>query len=279
MRRTHHRSLVLAMAVLVTAVMVIAPAGCSGGSAGDGGSVEPVAPMLRRVDHAALIRALAVTRAVERGRVEVATALAHFGDDPHPPPGDRLTVARYRVAFDRRARRVDVETDMSGAAGALGSRDQEAGGDFTVVARMVAAGDVVYAQGGPMAVALGRGRSDWVEIDRAAFVDRRPSSDAAALLLDPLGPFEVLGDTTGDARVLSHDVVRGSPVTHLATSGEPAGRTAASIDVWIDADDVIRRVEVRLAAGAGAEAGAVVTTVELFDIGRAVEITPPAGER
>jgi hypothetical protein len=278
MRSPHHRSFVLAAAVLAMAVMVVAAASCGGSSTGDRRSAEPTAPMSGRVDHLTLIRALGATRAVESGRLEVATVLTGLGDEPDAPPGGLLTVATYRVAFDRRARRVGVETDMSGVAAALGDRDVAAGSDLAAAARMVAAGDVVYAEGGPMAAAVGRAPSDWVEIDRAALVERGPRSDAAALVLDPLGPFDVLGDTTADARVVGHDVFRGSPVTHLATSaGSDDG--AAPVDVWIDADGVIRRMEIRLGGGVGAGVGGVVTTVELFDVGRAVDITPPGAER
>ncbi|HET6834859.1 MAG TPA: hypothetical protein VFH30_13370 [Acidimicrobiales bacterium] len=281
-RRAHHRSFVLATAVLAAVVTVIVPAGCSGGATGDPRSAEPTTPLSGRVDHPALTRALEVTQAVRRGRMEVAIVLTLPGDDPDPPPDGRLTVARYRVAFDRRARRVLVETDMSGAggalAGALGGRDAAAGADLSTAARMVAVGDVVYAQGGPMAAVVGRAPTEWVEIDRAALVDRGPSSDATALVLDPLGPFEVLGDSAVDARVVSHDVIRGSPVTHVATSAESGG-AAAPVDVWIDSGGVIRRMEIRLTGGVGDGAGGVVTMVELFDVGRAVDITPPRGER
>jgi hypothetical protein len=38
-------------------------------------------------------------------------------------------------------------------------------------------------------------------------------------------------------------------------------------------------MEIWLVGGVGAGAGEVVTTVELFDVGRAVDITPPRAER
>ena len=280
MRRTHHRCLVPARAVLATAVMVIAASAC-GGSAGDRGSARPTAPASARVDHRTLIRALEATRSVESGRVVVTTTLTDVGAEPDRPPGGRLAVAKYRVAFDRRVARVEVEFELSGAAGAPGARDDAVGGDVSLVARMIAAGDAVYAQGGLLAAATGRAPGEWVEIDRGAFVARRPSSDAAILLLDPLGPFEVVGDTTGDARVVGRAVLRGSPVTQLATSAGSADSAvdAAPVDVWIDADGVIRRMEIRLAGGVEAGASRVVTTVELFDIGRAMAITSPGGER
>jgi hypothetical protein len=278
MRRTHLRSSVLTLAALATVVMFTAPAGCSRGSTGTSRSSEPTAPASGRVDHSTLARALDATRAVESGRMHVATVLTHVDGEPDPPPSGRLTVARYRVAFDLRAHVVEVQTDMSGAADAVAGGDAPAAdGHLSVAARMVAHGDAVYAQGGPMAAAVGRAPSDWVTIERAAFVDREPSSDAAALLRDPLGPFEVLGDAAVDARVVGHDVMRGSPATHLATTAGSAG-AAAPVDVWIDADGVIRRMEVRLGGGVR-PGGQVVITVELFDVGEPVDITPPGGER
>jgi hypothetical protein len=278
MRRPHLRPFVLTLAVLATVVMFTAPAGCSRGPTGTPRPAGRTAPASGRVTHSTLARALDVTRGVESGRLHVATVLTHVDGGPDPPPGGRLTVARYRVAFDLRARVVEVQTDLSGVAAAVVGADAAAGdGRFAVAARMVASDDAVYAQGGPMAAALGRGPSDWVTIERAAFVDREPSSDAAALLRDPLGPFDVLGDAAVDARVVGHDVIRGSPATHLATTAGSAG-AAAPVDVWIDADGVIRRMEVRLGGGVRS-AGQVVVTVELFDVGAPVDITPPGGER
>jgi hypothetical protein len=260
------------MAALATVVMVIAASACAGGSADGGRSGGSAAPASLRVDHPALIQALEATRAVESGRVEVTTAITGLDDEKRdPPPGGRLTVAEYRVAFDRRVARVEVEADLSAAELAA------SGGDRRAV-RMIATGGMVYAQGGPMAAVVGRTPGDWVGIERRAFEDRRPSGDASALLLDPLGPFGVLADTTGEARMVGHDVIRGSPVTHVATSVDAAG-SAAQVDAWIDADGVIRRVEIRLSGATRAGLGRVVTTVELFDIGRAVAITPPRRER
>jgi hypothetical protein len=282
MRRTHHRCLGPFMAAFATVVMVIAASACAGGPADGGSSGGSTAPASPRVDHPALIRALEATRAVESGRVEVTTAITDLDDDRDPPPGGQLTVAGYRVAFDRRVARVEVETDLSAAELAASGGDLQvgevAGGEARRAARMIAAGGMVYAQGGPMAAAVGRTPSDWVGIEGRAFEDRRPSGDAAALLLDPLGPFGVLANTTGAPRMVGHDVIRGSPVTHVATSTD-AGGGAAQVDAWIDADGVIRRLEIRLSGAARAGVGRVVTTVELFDIGRAVTITPPRRER
>jgi hypothetical protein len=280
MRRPHHRSFLPAATLLViagTAVVAIVAAivvavdarqGGSGGGRHAAGA--PTRPTAGAVEPRILMRALEATRAVESGRVAVTTALTGF-DVPDPPPGGRLTVARYRVAFDQRAGRAAVEVDMSDAAGPPGAAVSNGAG-------LVAAGDVVYARAGPMAAVVGGAPRDGVRADRAAVAARAASSDAARLLLDPFGPFAVVGDAIGGARVVGHDVIRGSPATHLATSAE-LGAGATPIEAWIDADGVIRRLEVRLATPATDGPGAVVTTIELYDIGAAVDIAVPAVAR
>jgi hypothetical protein len=284
MRRPPRICLVPTLAALATVAIVSTARGCASGSTDGGRSGGSTAPASTRVAHSALTRALEATRAVQSGRVEVTTAITYLDDGPAPPPGGRLTVAKYRVAFDRRAARVEVEADLSAAGRATGGDPRAAdvaGGDARPVARMIAANDMVYARGWPMAAAVGRAPGDWVAVERRAFEVRRPSGDAAALLLDPLGPFGVLADTTGDARVVGHDVIRGSPVTHMATHAD-SGPSAVQVDAWVDADSVIRRMEIGLTGGPGAAVAGVarvVTTVELFDVGRAVAITPPSGER
>ena len=57
------------------------------------------------------------------------------------------------------------------------------------------------------------------------------------------------------------------------------GAGVTPIEAWIDADGVIRRLEVRLATPANDGPGAVVTTIELYDIGAAVDIAVPAVAR
>jgi hypothetical protein len=282
MRPVHHRSFILAvrlfipaLAVTVIAVTVLSLGRCGERSTADRRLVGSTVPTSLTVDHRTLVRALETTRAIESGRVEVAFVLTRLGHAPDLAPGGRLPVATYRVAFDRRAGRVDVEADMSGAAGVVGMRAADGGADFTVPARLVAVDDVVYARGGPMAATIGRAPTDWVRLDRASLVDRGPQGDAVSLLFDPFGPLQVLGEATAGARVVGHDEIRGSPATHLATHAGRRGR-AAPVDVWVDADGVIRRLEIRLSGGVGADDGALVTTVDLFDVGHPVDVTAPA---
>jgi hypothetical protein len=300
----------VALRAAAAACMIVAMAACAdpsepptGAAAPGEASSEPPAdgPAAvvagRPVDGQTLRRALEATRDVDAGRVELITSVT--GLDPRPvdpadsaAPEDALQVV-HRAAFDRRRRQAEAETDMSRLAESLqpeaGSAADQPAGDFSAPNRMVVDGDVVYSQLGPMAGAYGLTPTDWVRIARSTFVDQRIDSDTAALLLDPLGPLDVLAQPATQVRVVGDvgdggdggdgaggslgDEVRGTPVTHVAATldGQP-------IDVWIDAEGRVRRLELRLEAPTtgGALTGRATTTFELFDVGEPIEITPPS---
>jgi hypothetical protein len=305
----------VALRAVTAACMIVAMAACgdpsepptgAAASPGGEGSSEPRADRTaaavagRPVDGHTLRLALEATREVDAGRVELVTSVT--GLDPRPvdpagsaAPEDALQVV-HRAAFDRRRRQAEAETDMSRLAESLqpeaGSAADQPAGDFSAPNRMVVDGDVVYSQLGPMAGAYGLTPTDWVRIARSTFVDQRIDSDTAALLLDPLGPLDVLAQPATQVRVVGDggdggdvgdggdgaggslgDEVRGTPVTHVAATldGQP-------IDVWIDAEGRVRRLELRLEAATtgGALAGRATTTFELFDMGEPIEITPPS---
>jgi hypothetical protein len=298
----------VALRAVTAACMIVAMAACgdpseppTGAAASPGeGSSEPRADRTaaavagRPVDGHTLRLALEATREVEAGRVELITSVT--GLDPRPvdpagsaAPEDALQVV-HRAAFDRRRRQAEAETDMSRLAESLqpeaGSAADQPAGDFSAPNRMIVDDDVVYSQLGPMAGAYGLTPTDWVRIAWSTFVDQRIDSDTAALLLDPLGPLDVLAQPATQVRVVGDggnggdgaggslgDEVRGTPVTHVAATldGQP-------IDVWVDAEGRVRRLELRLEAPTtgGALAGRATTTFELFDVGEPIEITPPS---
>ena len=297
----------VALRAAAAACMIVAMAACAdpsepptGAAAPGEASSEPPAdgPAAvvagRPVDGQTLRRALEATRDVGAGRVELITSVTGFDPRPVDPAGsdtsDDAVQVVHRAAFDLRRRQAEAETDMSQLAESLqpeaGSAADQAAGDFSSPNRMIVDGDVVYSQVGPMAGAYGLTPTDWVRIDRSTFVDQRIDSDTAALLLDPLGPLDVLAQPATEVRVVGGgdgagdgaggsfgNEVRGTPVTHVAATldGQP-------IDVWIDAEGRVRRVELRLDAPAtgGALAGRATTTFELFDVGEPIEVTPPS---
>ena len=296
----------VALRAVTAACMIVAMAACADpsepptGAASSPGEASPEPPADRTavivagrpVDGLTLRRALEATREVDAGRVVLITSVTGLDPRPVDPAGsdtsdDGVRVV-HRAAFDRRRRQAEAETDMSQLAESLqpeaGSAADQSAGDFCAPSRMIVDGDVVYSQLGPMAGAYGLAPTDWVRIDRSTFLDQRIDSDTAALLLDPLGPLDVLAQPATQVRVVGGgaggdglggfgDKARGTPVTHVAATldGQP-------IDVWIDAEGRVRRLELRLEAPAtgGALAGRATTTFELFDVGEPIEITPPS---
>jgi hypothetical protein len=236
---------------------------------------------------------LAATREAESGRVEVATTLLGVGSLPGAPPGVESLRVVHTAAFDNRAGRAEAQTDLSELAAVLGDAASTSA-DLTSPTRMVADGEVVYSQLGPMAEEYGLAPTDWVQIDRPTFVEGRPDSETAALLLDPLGPLDLLrlpvrevrtGEPTDD---LAHLVVvldlAGAPGP--GATPEPGGieeRLAAhgvdelEVELWIDGSRRARRLEFRLdgaVAGPAAPAG-LVTTFELSSIGERLDMALP----
>ncbi len=281
----------VAARAVVAACMIVAMASCAdssdqptgaGSSSGDTSASPPAdrAAVVAGgpVDAQTLRRALQATRAVDAGRVELTTGVTGLGARTGDPAAGEAVQVVHRAAFDHGRRQAEAETDMSQLADVLPPDHEPGTGDFSAPNRMVIDGDVVYSQVGPMAGAYGLTPTDWVRIDRSVFVDQRIDSDTAALLLDPLGPLDVLDQPAKQVRIAGDgdgaaDQVRGTPVTHVAATlaGQP-------IDVWIDAEGRVRRVELRLdpPATGGALAGWATTTFELFDVGEPIEITPPS---
>jgi hypothetical protein len=300
-RRTRRRAR-SARAVGVTAAMIVAMSACSEPGASDptpqAAAVERPA-WADRVGSATLRRAIQVTAAVERGRVELRTELTGLSGAPGAPAGVESVGMVHRAAFDRPAGRAAVETDMSDLA-AVGDGDAGGAGDFTLPARMVVDGDSVYTQIGPLADGLGLSPTSWVRRDLDSVLSRGVDSETAALLLAPLGMIEVLLTPARAVEVVGDDEVGGVDVVHLeATLDLVAGRAldggqsgqetftarlhAAGVEelpveVWLDAHQVLRRLEVRLEPGLGGRAGpeGLTTVFELHDVDSDPEIGPPA---
>jgi hypothetical protein len=238
-----------------------------------------------------LPRALAATRAVERARIELVTTIAG-------PDGPLRIV--HQAAYDRSGDRAEAASDMSAVAAALEEAGQPLAGDWSHPTRVVLDADTVYSQLGPMAEELGRRPTDWTRVPLLSVMAQGVTdNDALALVLDPVGPLDLLGRRVIEIGGLGREAVRGVETTHLRASlaldGEmPDGATEPSagslegrlraagaevlpIDVWVDDDGVVRRLEVSLddaLAGRSAPTG-LTTTFELYDVGGEVEVGIP----
>lgn len=245
-----------------------------------------------------LRRAVRATAAVEQGRVEWRTELEGLAANGAVPGGVDTVRLVHRAAFDRTTGRASVETDMSDLAAVV---DEVGGvGDFTLPARMLIDGDSVYTQVGPLAETFGLSPTVWIRRDLDSVLAQGVDSETAAVLLAPLGTLDILLTPALAVEVVGGDEVRGERVVHLratldlgagaAVGGggqgshsfgarlRAAGVDHLPIDVWLDAGQVVRRLDVRLdpglAGGSGPEG--LTTTFELHDVGVDPGIRPPA---
>lgn len=291
----------------VRAAIIVAMTACSGPGPAPDPTPDPTptaAPAERpawadRVGPATLRRAVRATAAVERGRVELRTELIGLTGAAGAPDGVDAVGMVHRATFDRPSGRAAAETDMSDLA-AVAAADAGGAGDYTVPARMVVDGDSVYTQIGPLAERLGLSPTSWVRRDLDSVLSQGVDSETAALLLAPLGMIEVLLTPARSVEVVGDDEVGGVRAVHLAAtldlvagreldegrSGPEtfAGRLHAAgvedlpVEVWLDAGQVLRRLEVRLEPGLAGRSGpeGLTTVFELHDVGTEPDIVPPA---
>ncbi len=278
MRRTPSRSLLLCIAALVVAMIVAmtdragdTPDDPSGDDAGPGPGT--------------LAAAVDATRAAASARVELQTTVAG-------PSGPVALV--HRGAFTDGGVRARAESDMSQVAAALEAAGQQLDGDWTQPTGIVVDGDTVFSQLGPMADALGRAPDDWASarLSEVAGSGSAADNDTLALVLDPLGPLDLLRRPVLEIGPVGDDEVRGTPVQHVRArldltgaaggdSGAPpagsfearlvaAGFESLPVDVWLDREGVVRRLTVTVDA-----AGSLTTTFEVFDVGADVDVAAP----
>lgn len=224
--------------------------------------------------------AVAATRAVDRARVELQTTVAG-------PSGPVALV--HRGAFVDGGARAQAESDMTQVAAALEAAGQQLDGDWSQPTGVVVDGDTVYSQLGPMAEALGRAPGDWTTARLADVAGPQVDNDTLALVLDPLGPLDLLRRPVLELERVGDEHVRGAPAQHLrarldltgAHPNEPApgsfearlvaaGFETLPVDVWVDAEQVVHRLVVTIDA-----AGTLTTTFEVFDVNADVVVAVP----
>ena len=242
---------------------------------------------------ATLTEAVAATRAVASARVELQTSV--------PGPAGPVALV-HRAAFTDGGLRAQATSDMSQVAAALDAAGQHLDGDWSHPSGVVVDGEMVYSQLGPMAEAFGHAPDDWTSARLADVVraGAAADNDALALVLDPLGPLDLLRRPVVEIDRVGDDDVRGVTAQHLqarldltdtgagdaedddVTAPDPAagsfeGRLVAAgfetlpVDVWIDGDGLVRRLVVTVDAAAS-----LTTTFEVYDTGADVAVAAPA---
>jgi hypothetical protein len=242
--------------------------------------------------------ALAAERTVDAGsaRFELSLELG---------VGGRTAEATATGAFDSAGGRATMHMDLGAVGDAFGA-PPGAGGDALRL-DMVLDGTVAYLRF-PLVSAMLPGAKPWVKLDLAELAERegvdlgglRSFSDT-----DPRRTLDYLRAVSGEITTVGAEPVRGVPTTHYRAAVslrrypdlvpeeqrrlvreatdrliEQLGVGAVPVDVWVGDDGLVRRLAVEFDAGAAAPQGfASKVTMELFDYGTAVAVSPPpAGE-
>jgi hypothetical protein len=139
----------------------------------------------------------------------------------------------------------------------------------------------IWTKGTPLlAGSIGGPSKLWLHI-------RRPGGSYASTPggFDPVGLLDRL-KAHGSARVVGHDLIRGTPATHytFVPSAPPptnAFNGHTTIDIWVDSQDLVRQVVLTVELKPQPENQpptpdqTVVETVQFYDFGTPVHITPP----
>ena len=160
--------------------------------------------------------------------------------------------------------------------------------------QMIVDDQYVYVKGGLVTAGYGAGQG-WIRMD----VSSMPGVGANQFNQDPTQYIEFLGGAGADIEALGSEEVRGTPTTHyraevdlakvLEQTADPeemeavkeqleaAGVETIPTEVWIDDDGLPRRMEMIMEMkGGGAPQDVTMTvTVDLFDYGVDVNVTPP----
>jgi hypothetical protein len=148
----------------------------------------------------------------------------------------------------------------------------------------------------------------WVSLTEAALADATASSNPAAVQsaqllenvrsqIDPRATLDALGARVPDLHKIGSQRIRGTDTTHLrgnvdlsekAIAAAPASKRAAlrrareafgadgyPVDVWLDEDGRVRRVQYALESGTGADKASTTVRLDLYGFGDASGIVIP----
>jgi hypothetical protein len=114
---------------------------------------------------------------------------------------------------------------------------------------------------------------------------RYPDGESGAFGVDPLTLLEALG-SAGDFEDVGNEEVDGVPTRRLRATDPDAtldlGRlrqgvdgTATSLEVWVDQDDIVRRIDFRIENAFGIEGSTWSSSIQFFDLGEPITIEGP----
>ena len=242
------------------------------------------------VASAALTRASETTTAVESGRFRVSYVISGSGD------GESLDMTMSGSgSFSDFGQRSELTLDMSGASG-TGLDDMP----LSLVMRQIVDGTTAYVKVETDAAIPGFSPG-WMKMDVAELAgDTGGSQSFGVMGSDWSGFLDSLKGAGGTVVERGTDSIDGVPVTVYEgtvdpesaiaqASPEDAADVQAALDqmggtfempftAWVDEDGMVRRLEVTVAADMGLATMDMTVTIELYDLGAPITITPPPAD-
>jgi hypothetical protein len=129
------------------------------------------------------------------------------------------------------------------------------------------------------------GRREWRRLPGTYAFWRYADGESGAFGVDPLTLLDALS-SAGDFEVVGNEDVDGIPTRQLRAGDADAaldvGRlrhgvegTATSLDVWVDPDDVVRRIDFRIEDAFGLQGIPWQASIRFFDLGDPITIEAP----
>jgi hypothetical protein len=288
------RARLVGTSLLAVAALVVA--GCGGGESTPAVAGEPIAleELTRSADASA----------------EATSGRFAFDLQLEIPGADESLSFSGEGAFDKTSERASFAVDMSmfaqllgGFLSAFGQASTDDAPDFDDPSlwqiEIVQDGEVSYVNFPVVADDLPEGKS-WIrstgERVKVSGFEFEELTDVASS--DPRELLAVLEAAGGDVETVGVEQLRGVEVTHyratidaaeaakkspadLGPLAEPlqAGVGEVPVDIWLDGDGLVRKLEVAITAEDQGQVGSASMSFELWDYGERVEIDlPPADE-
>jgi hypothetical protein len=234
--------------------------------------------------------------------------------------GDQELTIGASGAFDGASDRARLTFDMSALAqlfGGLGSAFGASPGDLegfddpeSWQLEAIQDGRVVYLRFPLLRSELPEGK-EWIRVDAEALAAQKGAELDLGQLgsvgsTDPRSVLEALKAVSGPLETVGREEIRGTETTHYRTTLDPAkiadeveragtaddvlgsfqdalaqaGLESIPVDVWVDDEGLLRRMQIDIAATQAGLAGptSMRLTFELFDYGADVDVTPPPAE-
>jgi hypothetical protein len=285
------------LSALVLAVLAAAVAGCGAASEPDSSGLP--SPQSSESADSAVV--LAAARTVSAGSARMAMTMKM--EMPGAPGPIRLGA---KGEFDFTGNRGRMTLDYSGLLEALGADAEQARG--LMPDQMIMDGTVMYMR--MPALASVRPGKSWLRLDIVAMAAQQ-GLDTGALTSqlgqnDPSKFLEYLRGASERVTEIGPDEVRGVQTTHvhavidltrapdgltdeqkaqyeqaIAQLSSQSGLTEIPVDVWVDADGLLRRMVMNAGFGAPDGSGPVsmLMTMDLYDFGVVVDVDAPSASK